>query len=74
MDIMTRDLTLPVEGMDCRSCEMNIEFALSSLPGVQRAKADHKAGRVEVSWDPKLTDEVSIRRAIDAMGFRIATG
>lgn len=68
---MAREITLPVEGMDCTSCETNIEFAVSSLRGVERVKADHKAKTVQVSIDPAVSGEDEVRRAIEDMGYTL---
>lgn len=49
---MATEIVLRVEGMTCAGCEGNVEFALSSLPGVERVEADHEAKRVTVGFDP----------------------
>lgn len=61
----------PVEGMDCAGCENNIRFALFTLPGVERVKADHKAKTVEVEFDKERTDEAEVRRAIEGIGYTV---
>ncbi len=48
---MANEVELTVEGMSCVGCEANLRFALSSLPGVERAKADYRVKRVEVAFD-----------------------
>jgi copper chaperone CopZ len=48
---MTTKRTWTVEGentLHCAGCNKTIEFALSRLPGVQRAKADYRSQRIEV--------------------------
>lgn len=68
---MAKEITYPVEGMDCASCERNIEFAVSSLRGVERVKADHKAKTVQVTLDPSASGEDEVRRAIEDMGYTL---
>lgn len=63
--------TLKVEGMHCDGCERNVEFALSSLPGVARVKADQTAKTVEIAFEPSATDELELRRAIEDTGYRV---
>ncbi len=68
---MPTEVELTVEGMSCAGCEANLRFALSSLPGVQRAKADFKAKIVEVAFDPSLTGEDEVRRTVEDMGYTV---
>lgn len=60
-----------VEGMDCAGCEGNIRFALSTLAGVERVEADHRAKTVEVEFDPERTDEAKVRGAIEGIGYTV---
>lgn len=62
---------LRIDGMHCGGCERNVEFALSSLPGVSRVKADHGAETVEIAFDPSATVESELRRAIEEIGYRV---
>jgi len=57
--------------MDCSSCKRNIEFVLASLRGVEGVKADHRAMTVEVAFDPTVTSETDIRRAVEDMGYTV---
>lgn len=62
---------LQVHGMSCTGCERNVEFALSSLPGVKGVKADHGAKTVEVDFDSAQTTEDEIRRAVEDIGYTV---
>lgn len=62
---------LQVHGMSCTGCERNVQFALSSLPGVKRVKADHRAKTVEVDFDSAQTTEDEIRRAVEDIGYTV---
>lgn len=68
---MAKEVVLPVEGMHCAGCENNVQFVLSSQPGVQRVKADYKGQQVEVVFDPAVTSEDAVRRAIEDIGYRV---
>jgi copper chaperone len=70
---MTTRITLPVEGMSCTGCENNIQFALTSLGGVDTADADHEAKTVQVDYDPETTSSDELRQAIEDMGYRIVS-
>lgn len=67
------EVVLPVEGMDCSGCELNIEFALATVDGVSEAKADHWAKTVKVAFDPSVTSEAELRRTIDDIGYRVSS-
>lgn len=66
---MAQDATLRVEGMDCAACERRLGAALTRLKGVITAKADHRAARVDVRFDPDRVSEQDIRQRIRAAGF-----
>lgn len=63
--------TIAVSGMSCNGCEQNVESALRNLDGVNRVKADHEGGTVDVVVeDGVATDE--IQAAIERAGYDIA--
>lgn len=68
---MAKEIQLTVEGMHCTGCESNLRFALSSLAGVERAKANYKEKTVEVVFDPALTSGDELRRAIEQIGYTV---
>jgi copper chaperone CopZ len=68
---MANEVELAIEGMSCAGCEANLRFALSSLAGVTQAKADFRAKKVEVAYDPSLTGEEELRRTIEDMGYTV---
>lgn len=68
---MARQIELTVEGMTCTGCENNLRFALSSLAGVERAKANYREKRVEVVYDPDVTSEDELRRTIEQIGYTL---
>lgn len=45
-------LEIPVKGMHCDGCERTLSLALTRLDGVLDAKADRRAERVTVHYDP----------------------
>jgi len=71
---MTTHIELPVEGMSCTGCENNIQFALTSLDGVDAVNADHRAKTVEIDYDTGTRTLDELRRAIEDMGYRVADG
>ncbi len=67
------NVRLTVDGMDCGGCERNIEFALATVEGVVRSKADHTARILALSFDPSVTSEAEIRRVIEEIGYRVSS-
>lgn len=66
---MTRT-EIPVEGMHCTGCERALSSALERLEGVRETRADHRAGRVRVSFDPQRVEEEQLRRQIEEVGYQ----
>ncbi|MGH2658591.1 MAG: heavy-metal-associated domain-containing protein [Actinomycetota bacterium] len=67
------NVRLTVDGKDCGGCERNIEFALATVEGVVRSKADHTARSLALSFDPSVTNEAEIRRVIEEIGYRVSS-
>lgn len=59
--------TLNVKGMHCSSCEALIKDALADLH--VDAKANHKTGTVDVSFDENTTTIDRIKDAIKTEGY-----
>lgn len=68
---MAVEMTLEVEGMDCSGCANRLGTALGRLDGVVKAKADHRAGQVDVRLDPDRVSEDQIKERIRAAGFDV---
>lgn len=62
------EITLPVRGMHCQSCEILVEDALKEIPGVTRAKADFKNGTVRAAG---TSDAAAVIRAVESCGYRV---
>lgn len=52
-----------VEGMMCENCENHVKKALESLPFITRAQADHKTGRVSITYSSQ-PDEAAMKEAL----------
>jgi len=65
-------VTVPITGMHCRSCELLIEDALKSVPGVQKVDVSYKAGRAVLSFDKDgASQEEAIRQAVKNAGYDV---
>ncbi|KAM9324076.1 copper-transporting ATPase 1 [Gastrophryne carolinensis] len=58
-----------IEGMTCNSCVQSIEGLISQKPGVRSIQVSlaNRSGTVE--YDSNITDEETVRAAIEDMGF-----
>jgi copper chaperone len=62
--------TLSVAGMSCNGCEQNVEHALATLDGVNRADADHDAETVEVVAGDEVSED-DIADAVRDAGYEV---
>lgn len=63
---------LIVEGLACPICAYRVERHLAALDGVESADVDFRTGTAIVRMAEGATlDETTIRRAIEATGFRL---
>lgn len=58
--------------MHCKSCDMLVEDGVGEIEGVSEVSSDHKSGRVSVEFDESKTDDASIRKAIEAEGYKVS--
>lgn len=66
-------VTIPVSGMTCASCAMNIERGVKKLSGIQSAAVNFAAENATISFD---SQDVSIRNIIENIqrsGFSVST-
>ncbi len=62
-----------VEGMTCGGCAVAIRTAVEKLDGVVSARADHKAGRATVVYDPHAVKPDAIVGAIERLGYKVVS-
>ncbi|MEE9419831.1 MAG: heavy metal translocating P-type ATPase [Desulfatiglandaceae bacterium] len=60
---------IPVTGMTCANCSMNIERALKKVPGVVTVSVNFGAERAHVEYIPTLTSIEDIVSAIEGAGY-----
>jgi Cu+-exporting ATPase len=66
-------LQLPVGGMTCANCAMNIERGVKKLDGVTDASVNFAAETATVSYDPTQLSSSEIIERIRGSGFSVAT-
>ncbi|NIW11379.1 MAG: hypothetical protein GWN33_13130, partial [Gammaproteobacteria bacterium] len=61
---------LPITGMTCANCAMNIERTLNKkVPGVVQASVNFASERASVEYLPSLTSVDAIIAAVQKAGF-----
>jgi len=70
---MAKTTVLKVPDMTCGHCELSIQEALYELDGVERAKAGHATGDVEVAYDEDKVGTEQFREAIEEVGYTLRT-
>jgi copper chaperone len=68
---MPKTTTLRVPDMTCGHCELSVQEALNELDGVERAKADHEAGTVEVTYEEGKVTTGRMGEAIEEVGYTL---
>ena len=63
-------VTIPVEGMTCFTCEFAVQSAVKKLPGISQIKASAKNGNATISYDPTKVSLDEIVKAINETGYK----
>ncbi len=66
-------ITLPVTGMTCANCAMNIERTLKKLSGVSDAQVNFAAEQAAISFDPDQLQVTDVITNIKGAGFSVPT-
>jgi copper chaperone len=69
--VMAKTTVLKVPDMTCGHCELSVQEALDELDGVERAKADHARGEVEVAYDEGKVGTEQMGEAIEEVGYTL---
>ncbi len=62
-------VSLPVEGMSCFTCEVAVQSAIKKLPGIHQVRASARDKVAIVSYDPQKTTLDQIVAAINRTGY-----
>ena len=66
-------ITLPVAGMTCANCAMNIERTVKKLNGVSDAQVNFAAEQASISFDPAQLQVKDVIAKIQDSGFSVPT-
>ncbi|HXC06918.1 MAG TPA: heavy metal translocating P-type ATPase, partial [Bacteroidia bacterium] len=62
-------IQLPIAGMSCASCAMNVESTLGSLPGVVKAGVNYASASALVEYLPSEISPVQMKTAVQSIGY-----
>jgi len=64
-------IEIPVAGLDCKACSLGAYEAVYKLPGVERATASFREGRVMALIDPAKIDRAKLEEALKKRGVQV---
>ncbi|MBL0714249.1 MAG: copper-translocating P-type ATPase [Desulfosarcina sp.] len=68
-----KTLSLPISGMTCANCAMNIERSVRKLSGVQEAAVNFATERADVAYDPARIHPLDVIASVKKAGFGVPT-
>ena len=66
-------VTLPITGMTCANCAVNIERGVGKLEGIKLTNVNFAAEEAMVSFDPKSLQPRDILKRIHDSGYTVPT-
>lgn len=67
----TNNITVPIRGMHCASCEILIGEKLKKLPGVKDVNISHKDGKAHIKYENTRPSDNEIAQAVHAAGYDV---
>ena len=64
-------ITIPIQGMHCKSCEILIEDELQAVQGIKKVKADWHKSAVEIKYEGAQPDIDQVNEAIRRAGYNV---
>ncbi len=64
-------VTVRIEGMSCHSCEIRVETALKSVPGIRSVTVDATKGEARIAFDDEVTSLDTIRGKMRGVGYEV---
>ncbi len=66
-----KKINIPISGMTCANCAMNIERSVKKLPGIMEANINFASEEANIQFDPNKTDIPQIVEKIEKAGFSV---
>ncbi|UCF93665.1 MAG: heavy metal translocating P-type ATPase, partial [Desulfobacterales bacterium] len=68
-----KDIRLPISGMTCANCALNIERAVKKLTGVKEARVNFAAEQAAIAYDPNQLQLKDVVAKIKGSGYGVTT-
>jgi Zn2+/Cd2+-exporting ATPase len=65
--------TLAIEGMDCDNCARTLERGIQKLPGIEHARVNFGAARLDLAFNSSSITIDGINRRVDQLGYSVAS-
>src|SRR3989338_10526491 len=66
-----KKIILPIKGMHCASCAVNIEKSLKKVPGVKGANVNYASEKASVEFDAEKASESDLEKAVEDAGYEV---
>lgn len=64
------EVTIPVEGMTCSSCNTAVEMVVGKLDGIKSVQADYLTHSAQVTYDSNKVNIKIIKESINNLGYK----
>lgn len=71
---MTTKMTVPIEGMNCASCAINIQKILKATPGVVDAEVNYGNEKAKIEYDSNQVTLEGLSKKIEPLGYSLDIG
>jgi Cu2+-exporting ATPase/Cu+-exporting ATPase len=68
---MSNQITVPVKGMHCASCAVNIERKLKSIPGVESCEVNYGNDKAKIVYDAEAVSLEQMSKEIEHLGYSL---
>ncbi len=68
---MSSQITVPVKGMHCASCAVNIERKLKTLPGVESCEVNYGNDKAKIVYDEAAVSVEQMSKEIEHLGYSL---
>jgi Cu2+-exporting ATPase len=65
-----KETIINVKGMVCNGCENRVKNALNNINGIESVVADHNTGKVVVTSNGDVSEDV-MKQTIEDIGFEV---
>ncbi len=68
--VKLKTLDIPIEGMHCASCVLNLNNAFNKIEGVNKVNADLTNNKLHIQINPKKVSFNEINHVVETLGFK----